>query len=176
VAKKGEIAKIVSKAQYDYFLKQCNAYRGKGTPLDSRGQAHNAGRDDEGNIVSAGGGKPDGPPSGEEACQALDAFHQTGGTRASLPDKSDTVDADKARAEHAQMRKDRVVHPATRPRGSSTLAQRALRNAGHTPRKGRYSRDSAGGLLYQPPNVESKYMSKTIDEDFDKAINEALGL
>ena len=174
MAKPGEIAKIHSQAQYDYFLKQCqssmpkvdrhhNPKRGadgkplmRNKPLDSRGQARNASRDEEGNVIEPGGGKADAPPSQNQACQALMAFHRAGGRRSNLPTVSPTKNAARKDAEHAKMRKDQVVRPATRPRGTAEYNKR-LRQA------------MARG--------ESKeYLSKSINEEFNSALDEALGL
>lgn len=198
MARPGEVADIVSKAQYDYFVKQAQSAMPKmdkymrpitkdgkpvmrNTPLDDRGQARNAERDADGNITSPGGGKADAPPSQKQAMQALAKFHNAGGTRESLPEKSGTKDAYKARQEHAQMSNDQVTRPATRPRGSSTVERQKLRATGVKPRKGRYVRNRTGGWTYATPTHRTmsagvEYLSKTIDEEFDTQLDKALGL
>lgn len=198
MAKKGEVADIVSKDQYDYFLKQAQSAMPKldkqlrpvtkdgksvmrNSPLDSRGQARNALRDKDGNIVEPGGGEADGPPSAQQAMQALIKFHNAGGSRANLPKSSGTKDAFKARQEHPQMRKGKVVRPAVRPRGSSTYERQRLRASGATPRYGRYVRNRAGGWEYATPTQRTvgdslEYLSKSINEDFEFELDRALGL
>jgi hypothetical protein len=198
MARPGEVAKIVSQDQYDYFAKQAQSAMPKvdkhlrpvskngepvmrNTPLDARGQARNAGRGKDGQIVQPGGGKADSVPSNQQAMQALVAFHNSGGNRSSLPKSSDTKDAYKARQEHAKMKNGQVVRQATRPRGSSTVERQGLRSSGSTPRKGKYARNREGGWEYATPSQRTlsagvEYLSKTIDEEFTSQINKALGL
>jgi hypothetical protein len=202
VAKPGEIAQIVSQAQFDYFAKQAKAAKGQGTPLDSRGQAHRAARDETGKVTKPGGGSPDRGPTGNEAEEAILAFYQAGGKRSDLPKESPTKSAHRKDSEHAKMRNDKVVRPATRPPGSSEYERDQMRSAGtKKPVKGRYLQRH-GQWYYQTPASRQaqlaaraaqqsgtktssgshtpgesfEYRSKTIDEDFDKAINEVLGL
>lgn len=166
MARPGETADIVSKAQYDYFMKQLMANqpgrkggkdkRGrpnrKVNPLDSRGQSHRAGRDESGKIVQPGGGAADAPPSGVEAYKALSKFQKSGKSRNDLPKTSSTKNAVRKDSEHAKMRNDQVVRPAIRPPGASTYnKQRQLTNS-------------------------REYLSKTIDENFNQALNEVLGI
>jgi len=190
VARPGEIAKIVSKKQFDYFSKQARASKGQGKPLDSRGQSHRAGRDDSGKVVEPGGGAPDPPPDGNEADEALLAFYQNGGKRSQLPDESPTKNASRKESEHAKMRDDQVVAPARRPPGSSEHERQNMSDSGiKNPAKGRYVQSMDGKYHYQTPTnrqaargmsklrgtKESLYVSKTIDEDFDEIIDQILG-
>ena len=168
MARPGEVAQIVSQAQYDYFLKQCQSSMPKmdrhlrpkkdkqgrpvmrNKPLDSRGQAKNALRDEDGKVIEPGGGKADTPPSQNQACQAIWAFHRKGGTRAALPKVSPTKNAARKDAEHAKMKKDQVIRPALRPRGTREYARRLA--------------------------ASKEYTSKSINESFNSALDEALGL
>lgn len=175
MARKGEQAQIYSRKQYDYFLKQALSTMSKtdkhhrtvtrggkpvarANPLDSRGQAHRAGRDDSGKVVQPGGGKADPPPSAQNALQTIMAFHQAGGTRNSLPKASPTKNAARKDQEHATMRRDKVIRPALRPPGSAEY-ERGIRKQ-------------------QRAHLTSskKYLSKSINENFTSALNHALGL
>lgn len=198
MARKGEVADIVSKSQYDYFLKQAQSAMPKtdrhhrpitkdgkpvmrNTPLDSRGQARNALRDRDNHIVQPGAGRADPPPSAQQAMQALAKFHNAGGSREGLPEKSNTKDAYSARQEHAQMKNDQVVGQPTRPRGSSTYERHSLKSRGHKARKGRYIRNNEGGWEYVSPSqltlsTSKEYLSKSINEEFNSKLDEALRL
>lgn len=196
MARPGEVAKIVSQKQFDYFAKQAKAAKGQGTPLDSRGQAHRAGRDETGRVVKPGGGAPDRGPTGNEAEEAILAFYQSGGKRSDLPKESPTKNAARKDLEHAKMKQDQVVRPAIRPPGSSEYERDQMRAGGtKNPAKGRFQQRH-GEWQYQNPTSRQaqlamrtlkrskgkgsresvEYKSKTIDEDFDQSINKALGL
>jgi hypothetical protein len=169
VAKKGEVASISSRKQYDYFLKQALSAMPKvdkhhqpiaggakrANPLDSRGQAHRAERDKAGRVTTPGGGAADPPPSSQNALQAIMAFHQGGGSRAALPKVSPTRNAARKDLEHAKMRRDRVIRPAVRPPGTAELEKQ-----------------------YRQRNLQNskKYLSKSISEQFTSSLDEALGL
>jgi hypothetical protein len=175
MARKGEVSDIVSRKQYDYFLKQALSAQQKkdkhhrpvtkggqpvnrAKPLDSRGQPHRAKRDDAGRVTEPGGGKADAPPSANQAMQAIMKFHSQGGSREALPKVSDTRNAARKDLEHAKMRRDKVIRPAVRPPGTAEYS-RALRRR------------------QQEIQTNSKeYLSKSINERFGSALDEALGL
>lgn len=181
MARKGEIADIVSKAQFDYFAKQAQSAFGKTKPLDARGQSRNAERDEDGNIVRPGGGKADAPPSAKQAIQALTNFHSKGGKREDLPQTSSSKDAYRKDAEHAKMRRDKVIRLPVRPRGSSNYERRGLQAQGYVPRKGKYAVNRFGGWEYVTPTqrtlaASKYYVSKSINEEFLSKLDEVLGL
>jgi hypothetical protein len=171
VAEKDEIADIVSQAQYNYFLKQAKSAMPKtdkhhnpivsngkavyqSTPLDSRGQAHRAGRDESGKVIKPGGGNPDAPPSAKQAMQALMKFHNAGKSKEQLPERSSTRNAERKDKEHAKMKFDKIIRPATRPPGTASLEK----------------------LHRQNLHASRKYVSGFISEEFNLALNGALGI
>lgn len=170
MARRGEVADIASKAQYDYFMKQLMAHqpgrrqakdkRGrparKVNPLDARGQAHRALRDENGNVTQPGGGESDSIPTGSEAYKALMKFQKSGLTRNDLPKVSPTKNAARKDLEHAKMKRDQVVRPAVRPPGSSEFDKLQRQR--------------------QRLNDSREYLSKSIDEMFYRALDEALGI
>lgn len=173
--KKGETAQIVSRKQYDYFLKQALSAQPKrdrhhrpitrngqqvnrAKPLDARGQPHRAKRDDAGRVTQPGGGSADAPPSADEAMKAIMAFHQAGGTRESLPKVSDTRNAARKDLEHAKMRRDKVIRPAVRPPGTAEYTKQLRQRQ------------------RQVDMNSKKYLSKFINEEFVSSLDKALGL
>lgn len=176
MAQEGEVADIVSRKQYDYFLKQAlsaqdrkdkhhrTVTRGgkpvkRANPLDSRGQAHRAKRDEAGRVTQPGGGKADAPPSAQQAMQAIMKFHQGGGSREALPKISDTRNAARKDLEHAKMRRDKVIRPAVRPPGTAE-----------------YNRELRRRQQQQLQTNSKEYLSKSISEQFSSDLDEALGL
>lgn len=173
MAQKGEVAGIYSQKQYDYFLKQALSAMDKtdkhlrpvtkdgkpvkrAKPLDNRGQPHRAGRDESGQVVQPGGGAADEPPEQNQAMQVIMKFHNSGGTRASLPKISGTKNAARKDLEHAKMKRDQVVRPAVRPPGSKEYEKRLRQRQ-------------------QSLTNSKEYLSKSISEDFYLNLDEALG-
>jgi hypothetical protein len=158
MAKEGEIADIVSLDQLAWMTKQANSGLGKGTPLDSRGMTHNAGRDKNGRVVKPGGGKADTPPAPNKAAQAIMKWRRSGGRRSDLPQSSDTKNAARKDLGRAKMRKDNVVRPAVNLPGTAEYNREARRRQ------------------RQNLHASKKYLSKSINETFGSRLNKALGL
>ena len=143
-----------------YVYNKDGSTRMRSNPLDSRGQPHRAGRDEDGKIVQPGGGKADAPPSSNDAARILMRTIQAGIRYEDLPEKSPTKNAARKSTEHAKMRgkkppnQDTVAAPASAPPGTRYMARRAAKNLRNS----------------------KEYISKSINEDFKLALDEALGL
>lgn len=181
MAAKGEVGDIVSQAQYDYVLKQAKSAIPKtdyhhrpmvgkdgqtmmqASPLDNRGQPHRAGRDESGKIVTPGGGAADPPPAAREAMKMLMKFQAAGGQRNKLPKVSPTKNAARKDAEHAKMKNNKVIRPATRPPGTASVEREMLRR----------NKINAAAKINKE---HAEYLSKSINEEFRSNLDEVLGL
>ena len=84
---------VQSKSQARMMGKQANSTSGKSNPLSSAGQNHHAGRDEGGNIISAGEGEAEEPIAPNDAAKMLMRSAQAGINYKDLPEKSPTANA-----------------------------------------------------------------------------------
>ncbi len=180
---------IVSKRQWRYYLKGAgptakfidsngNTITG-GSGLDLSGQASRAGRNKEGKIIKAGGGKPYPPPPDDDCAEIIRHFLKHGGPAGGpgdpnkLPEQSMTANAIRKRDEYPET----PGGEAKSPPGAPTLA-RAARKAAAAAAKGAAS---PANVAKKPKkkskkNESKRYISNSINEEFNLALNKALGI
>ena len=172
MAKPGETAQIFTKKQYDWFARALKH------GLTKEFMPRRAGRNEDGDIVSAGGGTPHNPPEPGEAKRVLDAFHASGLDREDLPDSTGSRETARNRDRRPTVSRGRLISPARRPDGSGTLekrwqAGRASRQPATPPKKKK--KKWLNRYLNREENLD-KYLSKSISEDFDSSLDKALGI